>query len=37
MSHDAGFHELAAWLRGQEAQDNAETMLKELNAFGLTA
>lgn len=37
MSHDAGFHELAAWLRGQEAEDNAETMLKELNAFGLTA
>ena len=37
MTHEAGFQELAEWLRGQAAEDNAETMLRELNAFGLTA
>ena len=37
VSHEEGFRELAAWLGGQEAEDKAETMLKELNTYGLTA
>jgi dTDP-L-rhamnose 4-epimerase len=37
VSHEAGFQELAEWLAEQEAEDKAETMLKELNAYGLTA
>lgn len=37
VTHEAGFCELAEWLRGQQAEDKAETMLKELSAFGLTA
>jgi dTDP-L-rhamnose 4-epimerase len=37
VEHDLGFRELAEWLRGQNADDKAETMLKELNAYGLTA
>lgn len=37
VSHEDGFRELAAWLRDQRAEDKAETMLKELTAFGLTA
>jgi dTDP-L-rhamnose 4-epimerase len=37
MTHEAGFRELADWLRGQEAEDKADTMLKELSAYGLTA
>jgi len=37
MEHDSGFRELAEWLRGQHAEDKAETMLKELSTYGLTA
>jgi dTDP-L-rhamnose 4-epimerase len=37
ITHEAGFRELAEWLRGQEAEDKAETMLKELSSYGLTA
>jgi dTDP-L-rhamnose 4-epimerase len=37
VSHEQGFLELAQWLAEQEAEDKAETMLKELNAYGLTA
>jgi dTDP-L-rhamnose 4-epimerase len=37
VSHEEGFLELAEWLAEQEAEDKAETMLKELSAYGLTA
>jgi dTDP-L-rhamnose 4-epimerase len=37
VTHEEGFSELAAWLSKQQAEDRAETMLKELNAYGLTA
>jgi len=37
VSHEQGFRELAEWLKHQEAEDKAETMLKELSAYGLTA
>jgi dTDP-L-rhamnose 4-epimerase len=37
VRHEEGFRELAEWLRGQKAEDKAETMLKELSAYGLTA
>jgi dTDP-L-rhamnose 4-epimerase len=37
VTHEEGFRELAEWLAGQKAEDKAETMLKELNAYGLTA
>lgn len=37
VSHEEGFRDLAEWLCEQEAEDKAETMLKELNAYGLTA
>ncbi len=37
ITHEEGFRELAAWLAQQEAEDKAETMLKELTAYGLTA
>jgi dTDP-L-rhamnose 4-epimerase len=37
VSHEQGFRELAEWLAGQEAEDKAETMMKELTAYGLTA
>jgi dTDP-L-rhamnose 4-epimerase len=37
VSHENGFRELAEWLSEQEAEDNAETMLKELGVYGLTA
>jgi dTDP-L-rhamnose 4-epimerase len=37
ITHEEGFRELAEWLSEQEAEDKAETMLKELNAYGLTA
>jgi dTDP-L-rhamnose 4-epimerase len=37
VTHEEGFRELAEWLRGQQAEDRADTMLKELNAYGLTA
>lgn len=37
VTHEQGFKELAEWLREQRAEDKAETMLKELSAYGLTA
>ena len=37
VTHEEGFRELAEWLGGQEAEDKAETMLKELSTYGLTA
>ncbi len=37
VSHDAGFRDLAEWLGGQKADDNAETMMTQLTTFGLTA
>lgn len=37
VTHEDGFKELAEWLGGQRAEDKAETMLKELHAYGLTA
>ncbi len=37
VMHEQGFGELAAWLGGQEAEDKADTMLRELSAYGLTA
>lgn len=37
VTHEEGFRELAEWLKNQEAEDKAETMLKELSAYGLTA
>lgn len=37
VTHEEGFGELSEWLRGQKADDRAETMLRELNAYGLTA
>ena len=37
VTHQEGFRELAAWLAGQKAEDKAATMLRELNAYGLTA
>ena len=37
VTHEQGFRELAAWLAGQEAEDKAETMLQELDTYGLTA
>jgi dTDP-L-rhamnose 4-epimerase len=37
VTHEEGFRELAAWLREQQAEDKAETALRELSAYGLTA
>jgi dTDP-L-rhamnose 4-epimerase len=37
VSHEEGFKQLAEWLGGQEAEDKADTMLRELSAYGLTA
>jgi dTDP-L-rhamnose 4-epimerase len=37
VTHEEGFRELAEWLGSQEAEDKADTMLKELSAYGLTA
>lgn len=37
VTHEEGFRELAEWLAQQQAEDKAETMLSELNAYGLTA
>jgi dTDP-L-rhamnose 4-epimerase len=37
LTHAEGFGELAQWLSQQKADDKAETMLKELSAYGLTA
>ena len=37
ITHEEGFQELALWLSEQKAEDKAESMLKELAAYGLTA
>jgi dTDP-L-rhamnose 4-epimerase len=37
VTHAEGFRELAEWLRDQEAEDKADTMLSELSTYGLTA
>ena len=40
VTHEEGFRELAGWLMQQEAadvDDKAETMLRELSTYGLTA
>ena len=37
VTHEEGFGELARWLAGQKAEDKADTMLRELSAYGLTA
>jgi dTDP-L-rhamnose 4-epimerase len=37
VTHEEGFRKLAEWLGGQEANDKAEMMLKELTTYGLTA
>ena len=37
VTHEEGFKELAEWLAEQKAEDKAETMLRELSAYGLTA
>ncbi len=37
VTHEAGFAELAEWLREQEAEDKAETMLQQLTTYGLSA
>ena len=37
VTHEQGFRDLATWLAGQQAEDKAETMLGELNTYGLTA
>ncbi len=37
VAHEEGFRELAVWLAKQEAEDKAETMLRELNSYGLSA
>jgi dTDP-L-rhamnose 4-epimerase len=37
VSHREGFQELSDWLRSQTAEDNAETMMRQLTAYGLTA
>ena len=37
VSHEEGFAELVEWLRAQQPEDKAETMLQELNSYGLSA
>lgn len=37
VTHEQGFAELVEWLRVQQAEDKAETMMGELNAYGLSA
>ena len=37
VTHEDGFRELGAWLGSQQAEDKADTMLKELSSYGLTA
>ncbi len=37
VTHEAGFAELVDWLRAQEPEDKAETMIGELNSYGLSA
>lgn len=37
VTHKEGFRDLAEWLSEQQAEDRAETMMKELTEYGLTA
>ncbi len=37
VTHEEGFAELVEWLQAQEAEDKAETMMQELNTYGLSA
>ena len=37
VTHQQGFAELAEWLREQEAEDKAETMLQQVTTYGLPA
>jgi dTDP-L-rhamnose 4-epimerase len=37
IAFDQGISELANWLREQNAEDKAESMVAELQTFGLTA
>lgn len=37
VTHAEGFQELGEWLQSQQAVDHADTMLRELHAYGLTA
>ena len=37
VSYEDGFRELAEWLGGQHAEDKADTMMRELSAYGLSA
>ncbi len=37
VTHESGFAELVEWLRAQEPEDKAETMMQELNTYGLSA
>jgi dTDP-L-rhamnose 4-epimerase len=37
VTYEEGFQELAEWLCEQEAEDKADSMLKELNTYGLSA
>ncbi len=37
VTHEQGFAELVEWLRAQQAEDKAETMMQELNTYGLSA
>ena len=37
VTHAEGFAELATWLSSQQAEDNADAMLQQLAAHGLTA
>lgn len=37
VTHEQGFAELAEWLREQQPEDKAETMLQQLTTYGLTA
>jgi hypothetical protein len=37
IAFDQGISELANWLREQNAEDKAESMVAELETFGLTA
>ncbi len=37
VTHEQGFAELVDWLRAQRPEDKAETMLQELNSYGLSA
>lgn len=37
VTHEEGFSELVQWLQAQQAEDKAEVMMRELNAYGLSA